>query len=261
MPHRYVDAVRARRCELRAVRSLLVGGHRAELRSCLALSRLAAAADAAAELAALRREATEHVDRADLPARERLPVLLSAALHDVVRDLHRRWAAGLLPPLRRIAVERGLVMGPGWPRLPAPVLPAALPPPPERVGPARSLLAAAVAGAALWRVALLPLALVPLFGLPAVAGPVFAPLAVGAGVAGLVIAARKRRTRSERLRLLRHTEQVLAAATTAIETDLDRRLVEVEHATGAALDAAVLRRRAGVDAELALLSRGGQSDG
>ncbi len=260
MPDRYAAAVRARRRELRALRPPLAGGHRAELRSCLALSRLAATAHASTALAALRREVAERVERGDRAERRQLPGQVAAALDAVARELHGRWVAGLRPALRRIATERGLEMAIGWPRMPAPAIPHAAPPP-EPVGPARSLLAGAADGAAMWRLALLPLAALPLLGLPAVAGPRFAPLAVGAGVGAAALVARERHTSAERLRLRRHCEQAVATAATAIDADLDRRLLELERAAGAALDAAVLRRRACVDAELAVLAAGGASDG
>jgi hypothetical protein len=253
MPDRYIDAVRARRVELRARRGLLTGGHRAELRSCLALSRIAAAAEASGALAGLAREAADHIETGDRAARGQLPDLLAAAVATVAVDVHAGWAVALRPALRRIATERDLPMDPGWPRLPAPQLPAvpAAPAPARRV---RSLLAGAADGAALWRLALFPVAMLPLLGLPALAGPVLAPLAAGAGVATVAATARARRTAAERTRLRCHTEQVLAAAALAIDADLGRRLVELERTVAAALDAAVLRRRAAVDAELALVA-------
>jgi hypothetical protein len=262
MPDRYADAVRARRRELRELRELLAGGHRGELRSCLALSRLAAAGEAAELLAGLRREAAEHVRRGDRHARDRLPEHVGAAVAAVAAVVATRWAAALGPPLRRIATERALVMEPGWPRLPAPRAPGP-PPPPEPPGPGPSPLTGVVEGAALGRLALLPLAALSLLGLPALGGPALAPLAVGAGLAAVVVAARARRTTTERAQLHRRVEQVVGAAATAIEADLDRRLVELDRSAAAALDAAVLRRRAAVDRELALLTanRVGGRDG
>jgi len=262
MPDRYADAVLARRLELRELREQLVGGHRGELRGCLALSRLAAAAESARMLAELRREAAEQVRRGDRHVRDRLPeqVCDAVAAAAAATAVAGRWAAALGPPLRRIAAERGLAMEPGWPRLPAP---RALgePPPPDPPGP--TLFTGLVEGAALGRLALLPLAALPLLGLPALGGPALAPLAVGAGLAAVVVAVRARRTAAERARLHRRVEQVVGAAATAIDADLDRRLVELERSAGTALDAAVLRRRAAVDRELALLSahRSGARDG
>jgi hypothetical protein len=253
MPDRYADAVRARRRELRDQRERLAGGHRGELRSCLALSRLAAAADAAELLAGLRREAAEHVRRGDRPARDLLPERVGAAAAAVAAAVATRWAVELGPPLRRIATERGLAIEAGWPRLPPPHAPGP-PPPPEPLGPGVPLLTGMVEGAALGRIALLPLAVLPLLGLPALGGPALAPLAVGAGLVAVLVAARARRTAGERARLHRRVEQVVAAAATAIDSDLDRRLVELERSAAGALDAAVLRRRAAIDRELALLA-------
>jgi hypothetical protein len=252
MPDRYADAVLARRRELRELRERLAGGHRGELRSCLALSRIDATGEAAEMLAALRREAAEHVRRGDRQVRDRLPEHVIAAVAAIATAVAARWAAALGPPLRRIATERGLALAPGWPRLPAPRAPG--PPPPEPPGPGASLLTGVMEGAALGRLALLPIAALPLAGLPALGGPALAPLALGACLAAVVVTARARRVATARARLDRWVEQAVAAAATAIEADLDRRLVELERGAAAALDAAVLRRRAAVDRELALLA-------
>jgi hypothetical protein len=254
MPDRYVDAVRARRAELRAERSLLTGDHRAELRSCLALSRIAASARSGEAFACLAREAADYVEAADRTARRRLPALLAAAVRTLAMEVHDGWASALRPALRRIAAERDLTVDLQWPRLPAPLLPVVPTAVPSPTVPPRSLLAGAAAGAAVWRLALFPLAVLPLLGLPVLAGPALAPLAIAAGVAALVATARARRTAAERARLRRHVEQSLATAALAVDADLGRRLVEVERAVAPVLDAAVLRRRAAVDAELALLA-------
>lgn len=252
MPDRYADAVQARRRELRELRERLAGGHRGELRSCLALSRLAAAGHASASLAALRREAAEHIRRGDRAARDRLPDHVTAAVDGITAATGARWVAELGPPLRRIASERGLAVEPGWLRLPVPRAPG--PPPPEAAPPGPTLIAGVIEGAALGRLALFPLAALPLAGLPALGGPALAPLAVGVGLTALVVAARSRRLAAERERLRRRVEQVVVAGAAAIEADLDRRLVELEPGVSAALDAAVLRRRAAVERELAALA-------
>jgi hypothetical protein len=255
MPDRYADAVRARRAELRDVRARLAGGHRGELRSCLALSRLAAAGDAAAALAALRGEVAVHVRRGDRQARELLPARLQRAVAEVAASVAASWGEGLLPPLRRMAAERGLVMEPGWPSLPA-ARTVRVPQAPEPPEPLPSFVTGVVEGAALWRPALLPLAALPLLGLPALGGPALLPLALGTGVAAVVTAGAARRTAARRARLHRGAEQVLGAAAAAIDADLDRRSIELERAAGAALDAAVLRRRGEVERELARLAAG-----
>ncbi|WP_219418724.1 hypothetical protein [Pseudonocardia nigra] len=249
MPDRYADAVRARRVELRARREQLGGGHRAALRSCLALSRLTATADAATALGELAREAREYADAGDRAARQRLPGMLASAVDEVAVEVHTRWVAQVRPALRRIATERGA--DPGVPSLPAPHLPALLRAPAEVSGEGSSVAAGTAGGIALRFTLVLPL-----LGLPTLGGRALVPLAVGAGVAAVITTVRARRAAAERVLLRRHVDEVLAAARTAIEADLGRRLVELEHTAGAALDAAIAPVRARVDAELALLSSG-----
>jgi hypothetical protein len=259
-PDRYADAVRARRAELRNRLARLAGGHRSELRTAIALSRVSATADAGAVLAGIARDARALLESADRAARLLLPAALGAALADAVAGLHAGWVLAVGPPLRRIATERALPMEPGWPRPPAPrPLPAL--PPPAPVGAVRSLLAGAVQGAALWRLLVVPLAVLPLWGLPVLGGPRFAPLAAGTGLVAVVVAARARRAAAERAGLRRHVDDVLASARAALDADLGRRLLELEHTAGTALDAAVARRRADVEAELSQLSRRAGSTG
>lgn len=253
MPDRYADAVRARRVELRARREQLTGGHRHELRSALALSRLGAADEAAALLAGLAGEVRAYVEGADAVARRRVPALVGAALDQVVPELHAAWAAAVRPAVRRIATERGAVPEPGWPRPPGPgpLRPAAAPAP---VGTARAMLADVVHGAVLWRLVLPLLAVLPLAGLPAFGGPVLAPLAAATAVVVVAAAVRSRRAAVDRARLHRYTADVLAAARAALDADLARRVLELDRVAGAALDVAVARRRHDVDAELRLLA-------
>lgn len=250
MIDRYADAVHARRTELRSRRALMGGGHRSELRSCLALSRLAATADIGAAFADLAREVGPHLES---PERDQLPALLDTAVADTAVALRAAWAAALLPALRRIATERELRMPPGWPVLPAPHHPAPVTTP-EPASAVRLLLAGAADGAALWRLALLPLAALPLLGLPALGGAATAPLAVVVGVAVVVLAARARLRAGDRLRWRRHVDAQLASARSALETDLGRQLLQIERSAGAALDRAVVQRRAELDAELSLLA-------
>ncbi len=255
MPDRYGDAVRARRAELAGARALLAGSHRAELRSELALSRLAAADALAAALAQLGREVRGRIGHPERAVRAGIPALLAAALELVAAAVHERWCAELAPGLRRIAGVRTLPMGVEWPRLPpprAPVLPAPLVV--ERVQASRSLLTGAVEGLALWRLVLLPIAALSLLGLGVPAWPALVPLAAGVGVAGAVAVVRSRRVALERAALRRCAEEALSAARVALEADLARRLVEVERAVGAELDAAVARRRREVDVELRVLA-------
>ncbi|MBN9098919.1 MULTISPECIES: hypothetical protein [unclassified Pseudonocardia] len=247
MPDRYGDAVRARRRELVEERGRLGGSHRTELRSELALSRIATSDALAAACARLGREARAHIDHPDRAVRRGLPARLRPALDALAAAVHARWAAEIGPGLRRIAAARSLDVGPltAWPALPAarplPVVPRV----PERSSP----LSGAVDGLALWRLVLLPLAALPVLGLPALGGPALAPLAVGVGVAAAVVAVRSRRIALERAALRRCVEETLAAACTALDADLARRLLELERSAGADLDAAVARRRAAVESE------------
>ncbi len=252
-PDRYADAVRARRAELRAQLRRLGGSHRHELRGALALSHVVTAAETAAALAALGREIGQHIDHADSTARQRVPATFAAALDDCARSMSGGWAVALRPALRRIASERSLHVDPDWPRLPAP-RPLSLPAPPP---PVRTLAAVGTGlahGAALGRLLLVPLVVLPLCGLPLVGGPALVPLAVGAAITATALATRSRRAAADRSRLRRHVEAVLAAAGTALDADLGRRLIELEHSAGATLDAAVSRRRAELEAELVELA-------
>jgi len=246
MSHRYDDAVRARRVELIDERRLLGGTHRAELRSELALSRIAASDVIAAAFTQLRRETRAHVEHRDRAVRNRLPTLLGPAVDALATAVHGRWAAELTPGLRRIAALRSLDVGrPGWPPLPALRARPVAPRTPER----SPLLTGASDGLTLWRLVLVPLAVLPLFGLPVLGGPALAPLAMGVGAAVAVLAVRSRRIASERAALRRCVDETLTSARTALEGDLGRRLLELERSAGADLDTAVLRRRAAVEAE------------
>jgi hypothetical protein len=262
MPDRYANAVRARRAELRAERELLGGGHRGELRTALALSRVLAGAESAIAVAELRRQVGVHLDRTDRAGRRRTPELLAAALDETARVLHSSWAAALRPALLRIATERALPLGADWPRLPSyRSLPAPAAPPDTSSRHRLPGVAHGMAhGLTLWRLLVIPLAVLPMWGLPALGGVTLAPLAAGGGLAALLLAAHAGVAAAERAQLRRHAEAVLGAAAVAMEADLGRRLLELERTAAAVLDAAVARRRAAVDAglgELAAQVRGG----
>jgi hypothetical protein len=262
LPDRYADAVRARRAELRNVRSLLVGGHRLELRSGLAAARLTASAELATALAALDRELRHQADHAGRAGRAALPGLVAAAVDRLVDRAVDRWAATALGVVRGVAAVRGLPLPVGWPgdrpsidRVTAvvrhrPAVP--LPAPDPAPGAVRALLAGATAGT--WRIALLPAAALPAVGLPALGGRSTLPLALGLGLALLIGAARARRVAADRARLRRWGAEMAASVRGALETELARRLLEVERRAGAELDDAVSRRRGEVDAELRALA-------
>ena len=101
---------------------------------------------------------------------------------------------------------------------------------------------------------LLPAAALPAIGLPALGGRSTVPLALGLGLALLTLAVRARRVGADRARLRRWGVEVTASVRGVVETELARRLLEVERRAGAELDDAVSRRRAEVDAELRALA-------
>lgn len=252
---RYDTAVRARRAELTARRELLGGGHRGELRAHLARSRLACSAELAVALADLEREARTHIDAADRAARQRVPLLVAGGLRHVEDELGDRLLATALPPLRRIAAERGLpldVVAPG----PRPgTAPRRLPVPDPPVGAARALLmAGATGGVGVWRFVLLVAVGMPMVGLPTLGGVTFLPFAVGLGVALLACAAGVQRAAADRTRLRRWTTEAVTATRAAAEAHLGGRIIDLEQCVGAALDTAVTRHRAVVEAELRALS-------
>ena len=261
-PDRYADAVRGRRAELRAARAALLGGHHAALRSGLAAGRLAASAELATALAALDSELRHHVDHADRAGRAALPDGVAGAVDRLAARSGERWAAAVLPPVRRAATVHGLGPVVPWPgpgeradpvtallrRPPAVALPVPDPPP----GAVRALLAGATAGAG--RLALLPAAVLPAVGLPVLGGPSAVPLAVGLGLALLVAAVRARRAAADRARLRRWGAEVVSTVRAALETELARRLLEVERLVVAELDDAAARRRAQIDRALAELA-------
>jgi hypothetical protein len=254
---RYADAVRARRAELRADLATLTGSHRAELRSELALARLATAEIASTALQQLAREARVRIGTADRAGRARVPADVGAAVTAIAAAVDDELTGELAPALRRTAGSRALALPDGWPALPAarpPVVDDAF------VRPRTPLLAGTMESITVWRTALVPIAALPLLGLPVLGGPALAPLAIGLAVAGFVVAVRHRRGLAERMALQRVTDEALAIARTRLDADTGRRLLELERSAGADLDRAVLRRRADVDHELRELSMGVRAD-
>jgi hypothetical protein len=241
-PDRYADAVRARRAELRAGRDALAG-HRAELRTALALARLAVTEEFAAELGRLGGQARVHLGRCGPGDRARFPTVLLSAVDDL-----RRWAAAhrdatVRSAALRVAARRGLDI-----EIPRGCPPGPFRPPPAE--PARPGWVGAVSG---WRAALIPAALLPLLGLP-VTTPSAVAGATGLGIAVAVLAGGQHLAAADRLRLRHWSESVLAAARAEADAALARLLLGTEQGAGAALDAAVACRRGKVEAELARLA-------
>jgi hypothetical protein len=249
-PDRYGDAVRARRRELRERRALLAPGHRAALRDALLLARSGARTAAAAELAALRREADAHLAG---PRPRALVALLPVAAAAVADRAQGSWAHGARAAVRRTAADRGLRLPARWPAVPP--LPAArpAPPAPDRPGPV-----AVLADAGVWRTAALPLVVASLavaVGATA-AGPALLLPAAGAGAGVLVVAVRHRRAATDRARLRRWCGELLDAVAADLDAGLAHAATALAAGAGADLDAAVGRHRAALDAELVLLTTG-----
>jgi hypothetical protein len=255
LPDRYADAVRARRAELRGVRALLLGGHRVEMRHCLTASQLVAVAELAAALSVLGRELRHHAARADRAGRAALPSLAEVAVGHLVDRVVMRWAAVVLPGLRRVASPLAPDAVPDLrpvvtvlTRRPSITVPG--PEPPQRA--LGALLAGATGGT--WRLALLPVAVLPAVGLPAVGGRAVLAPALGIALALLVATTRAQRVAADRVRLRRWVDEVTAAVRAALGTELARRLIDVERVAGAELDVLVARRLALVEAELRALA-------
>jgi hypothetical protein len=251
MPDRYADAVRARRAELRALRELLAGGHRAELRTELATVKVAVAARLGAALTAAAREFRGQVERADRHTRAVLPELLLAEVADALARERHAGLAAAAAAVRRTAAARSVPFDPAWPAGGRGSPRRWITDPPPLDGPpgaARALLAG-VAGS--WRLALVPLAALPVVG---IAGPALLPLAVGTGIAAVVAAGRARAVAHERARLRQWAEEVLAGTRARADAELVAGFLELERTAGADLDAAVAQRRGEVESELAELA-------
>lgn len=248
VPDRYADAVRARRAELRALTALLDGGHRAELRSCLALARVTGSAALAADLAELGRDLRAHVERADRRGRAALPRLVAAATEQLVAAAARR-REPVLAAVRALAAERGLLPGPEWPSAARaePVASSALPPPDPPTG--ASMLAGLADGAGVWRL-VLPLAGLPMLGLPALGGAALLPVAIVAGVAMVAAAVQMRRSAADRARWRLWAGETHIALRTSLGTDLDTWLIALERTVAPELDRRAERLRVVLDAEL-----------
>lgn len=232
-PDRFGDAVRARRRELQEQRALLRGSARTALRDALAAARTATLADAAADLADLRREIDGHP-----------PAAVGAAARAVEVAAHARWAERAVAAERGTAADRGVVL-PVPPDEPGPDR-VADPPVPRRTGPGTALAEAGV-----WRLAGLPLVVAPLSGF---AGPAVLLPALGAAVLVLLAVVRSRRAATDRARLHRWSTELLAATHARIDAELTRRAAARAAAAGARLDAALTERRAAVESEIALLT-------
>ncbi|GAA3248155.1 hypothetical protein GCM10017691_58080 [Pseudonocardia petroleophila] len=230
MPDRYADAVRARRHELRALRALLVPA-RTDLRDALAAARTGALTEAAARFAEVRRDLDGHP-----------PAAVSAAARAIEAAAHAGWADRAVAAERGTGADRGVAL---------PVPPDDPPPPaaPDPPVPRRARVVEVLADAGAWRLAVLPLA-----ALSGVAGPAVLLPALGGAVLVLVAVVRSRRAAVDRARARRWGTDLLAVTHARIDAELTRRTAARASAATARLEAALDRRRAEIDAELALLA-------
>jgi hypothetical protein len=250
---RYADAVRARRAELRARRGPLLGGHRAELRACLAAGRLTVSTELSTACVELHRELRDHADRADRAGRAALLMDASDAVDRLAAHAGERFTAAVVPGIRRVAAARNVPEVEQWPpgavaavllRRPVPI-PLPSPEPPQ---PIRTTLAGT------WRTVPVSAAALPAAGLPAFGGRAVLPLAIGVGLALLAWAVAAQRVAADRARLRRWAAEVVNTVRTAVDTELARRALELERVAGAALEEAVVGRRAVLEAELQTLA-------
>src|SRR5919107_1174900 len=192
-----------------------------------------------------------------------VPALAAAAVGALVDRVVAGWVTAVLPGLRRIAAPRcvpGTLPGPAGAlepvvtvlaRRPSVTLPGPDPPP----SAAGALLAGVTGGT--WRLALVPAAVLPAVGLPALGGRALLPPALGVALALLVTAARAHRTAADRARLRRWADDVVMVVRSELDTELARRLIDVERVAAAELDELVARRLDLIDTELRALAAGG----
>lgn len=245
MPDRYAEAVRRRRAELHAHRVLLAPGHRDEVRTACALTRIAVTAEVAATVAELGRQITDHVERAGRRERNRLPELVAEAARRAEAGVVRRTHERVMPALRRAATARGIDPGVVPEPLEAPPVMSAVPVP----APGRRPWHAVVTAGASWRLALLPMAGLPA-GLPVLAGaPTLVP-AVGLALLGLGWGAAGRVGAADRARWRQWAGTVTAAVRAALDAAVLAAVLQAEQRTVVALDAAVAARLAAVEREL-----------
>jgi hypothetical protein len=245
LPDRYAEAVRARRAELRDLRDGLTGGHRAELRSALAVARLTLAEELATEVRRLGRQARAYLQRCGRRDRARFPGLLLAAADEL-----RTWAAqrreqAVGAAVRQVAARRDVRLGRPWPAPGEHTAPPRLPTP-DPGGPSWLPIAGG------WRAALLPAASLPLVGLP-VATPAVVAATAAVGIGAAVLVGGHQSSSTDRLRLRRWCDDVLVSVRADGDAALARLLIRAEQAA-AELDAAVATRRREIEAELARLA-------
>ncbi|MCF7551994.1 hypothetical protein [Pseudonocardia sp. WMMC193] len=262
-PHRYADALSARRSELQAQRRA-AAAPRAALRAELALVTVASRAELPVALRVLRESSAPwlRVAPARLPAllEPALAALRSAAVGSVRAEGEAavRRVAGSLSGLDPIpaALLGSAVAGP-HPGLRSPGAGPVLPALPPRVGWVEALVRSGGGGAV--RVALVLAAGAPALGLTVAGGRVLLPLTVGLAVAAVALLAVHRRRAVARERWARWVDAALGAASAGVRAELDTALLTLEQRAGPVLDRLAADRRAAIVHELRTL--GGAEDG
>ncbi|MEO6879957.1 MAG: dynamin family protein [Mycobacteriaceae bacterium] len=242
--------LRARRAELVETRRSGARGATLRLRAEVQRARVELTHETAAavrECQARFRAAVDAADRDTLaalpaqldPALAALALTVGAAVHQRLQRVGELAVAQVLTPEETAGLAATL------PR-PQPPAPTARPLE-RRVSAAEDKLivaAGASGGLGLGRLALAPLALVPGLNL------LLVPLTLGLGAGAAWWMTRARAHVADRVHVKQWAVEVLADARSALEAMVAEQLIDTEHALGAALDDAVARRVAQIDAEV-----------
>lgn len=249
-----------RRDELVAARAALrhVGGeHHTRWRAALATARVAATDDLAGRLRALGVRTRDRIDGADRATLDALPARVAGD----VEVLAEQVVAALGARLRALVVETLADLVPAgepdlWIRTPP--TPTPPPPRPRRTEDRLLVVVGASSGLGLTRLALLPLLAVPA---ASALGVALVPVSVGLGLGAAGWLARTRRLAADRA----HVRGWLAEALAEVRGDLDRVLADAmivtEREVTLALDDALARRAAELDAAVHAADRAVRADG
>ena len=248
--HGATAELRARRAELVEQRRSGARAASLRLRAEVQRARVESSHEVAAGVRETQVQFRAAVDAADRDRLELLPAQLDPALG----ALALRVSASLAERLRRVSSlvlaevftaeeVAGLASAPAAPQ--APVLVTR--PVEKRVSASEDRLvvvAGASGGVGLGKLALAPLALVPGLNL------VLVPLTLGLGAGAAWWMARARGHGADRAHVKQWSAEVLADARSSLDQLVAEQLIDTEHQLGAALDDALARRVAQLDAEL-----------
>ncbi len=245
-----VQALQVRRAELVEARRSGARGATLRLRAEVQRARVELTHEVAAAVRDTQTRFRAAVDAADRPTLAALPAQLDPALGAVALTV----GASVRARLQRVAeVVLAQVLTPEETAGLATALPAPARPPPatrpveKRAGAAEDRLivvAGASGGVGLGKLALAPLALVPGLNL------LLVPLTLGLGAGAAWWMTRARSHVADRVHVKQWSADVLAEARSGLDQLVAEQLIDTEHALGSALDDALARRVAQVDAEL-----------